>query len=110
MRHDGKDSDSDYQPVLKQKRNKNIGLREPSKTRLLAQDVIRASKSGKSLQCPLPLPDDEERNKQCPHCTAKFYYHEGLKAHLSHAHANILIVKGINTPPVMGINNTLQPK
>ena len=101
-----KSTDSDYQPTFKSRRDKNAGLREPSKTRLKAQEVIQASKVEKSIQSYPPLPNDAERDKQYPHCATSFYYHEGLKTHLSHAHANIVDVKCINIGLLMGSNGT----
>ena len=46
---DSHSSDSDYEPQSRPVRNSNIGLHEPTQSRLRAQRLITASNAEKSL-------------------------------------------------------------
>ena len=86
------EKDSDYEPTPKRARNTNVGLREPSKSQLLAH---ARSKQSRTLQAakesPAVLPGNSERNKKCPYCETSFYYEKVLTAIL-----NMLTVTGYN--------------
>ena len=99
--------DSDYKPRPKTVRNPNVGLKEPSKSRLRSQELITASRGSRNPENYLVRSTPSDRDKQCPHCPETFFYLEVVKTHLSHAHKDITEVKGIENPASV-INNDRQ--
>ena len=47
---------------------------------------------------------EQPKDKCCPYCDEMFYYHSGVQTHITHAHSNIISMKGISKPNVMGGN------
>ena len=90
-------NDSDYTPKPKCTKRSHIGLREPLKSRIRAQQIINASRNNRPLSTmntdpmnnSFPIPpstNDENRDKQCPQCDTKFFYESSVNTHLAHAH------------------------
>ena len=107
------DSDSDYDPKPKPVRTPNIGLRNPTASRIRAQSLITASKVEKgdvneAAKFPRHVIDDREKDKQCPYCTETFYYQNSIQTHIDHAHQDIVALKGINNPDETGLNNNAE--
>ena len=47
---------------------------------------------------------EQPKDKCCPYCDETFYYLSGVQTHITHAHSNIVSMKGISKPNVMGGN------
>ena len=103
----GTDSDSDFSLNPKHQRRQNVGLREPSRSRLRAQAIITASNVNKDPNSEKVLhvrATEQPKDKCCPYCDEMFYYLSGVQTHITHAHSNIVSMKGISKPNVMGGN------
>ena len=101
------DNDSDFSLNPKRQKRQNVGLREPSKSRLRAQAMITTSNVNKDSNSENVLhvrATDQPKDKCCPYCDERFYYHSGVQTHITHAHLNIVSMKGISKPVVMGGN------
>ena len=48
---------------------------------------------------------EQPKDKCCPYCDETFYYLSGVQTHITHAHSNIISMKGIANPNVMGGNS-----
>ena len=101
------DNDSDFSLNPKCQRRQNVGLREPSRSRLRAQAMITASNVNKDPNSEKVLhvrSTEQPKDKCCPYCDETFYYLSGVQTHITHAHSNIVSMKGISKPNVMGGN------
>ena len=48
---------------------------------------------------------EQPKDKCCPYCDETFYYMSGVQTHITYAHSNIVSMKGITNPNVMGGNS-----
>ena len=93
-------NDSDYEPIPKPVRNTNVGLKASSSARLRAQKIIRSTKENSEAGKRLLLLNtaDDWLDCKCPYCTNTFFFTEGVRMHIQHAHLDIVDMKGINNP------------
>ena len=106
--HDSNSSDSDFSLNPKHHRNRNVGLHEPSRSRLRAQEIITATNVNKRPKHKKTFPvraTEQPKDKGCPYCDEMFYYLSGVQTHITHAHSNIVSMKGITAFDVMGVNS-----
>ena len=103
MEDDSHSSDSDFSLQTKRQKNQNMGLHEPSRTRLRAQAIINATNLSKNSNSEKSFPV-RAKDKPCPYCDEMFYYLNGVQTHITHTHADIISIKGIANPGVMGEN------
>ena len=87
-------NDSDYEPVPKRKYNKKLGLRSPSRERMLAcKFVKRAQKeilSNRKLASETTIHSkDDKHDYKCPHCKEAFFFEWTIPIHINHAHLDI---------------------
>ena len=102
------DSDSDFSLNPKRQRRQNVGLHEPSRSRLRAQAMITASNVNRDPNSEKVFPiraTEQLKDKCCPYCDETFYYLNGVQTHITHAHSNIVSMKGIANLNVMGGNS-----
>ena len=105
--NDSNSGDSDFSLHPKRQRNRNVGLREPSRSRLHAQEIITATNVNKNPNSDKTFPvraTEQSKDKCCPYCDEMFYYLSGVQTHITHTHSNIVSMKGMTDPNVMGEN------
>ena len=92
------ENDSDYEPPPKPVRNINVGLKAPSSTRIHTQNIIRLAKENSEAGKRLLLLNtaDDGWDRKCPYCNNTFFFSEGVRTHIQHAHHDIVDLKGIN--------------
>ena len=101
---DSHSSNSDYEPQSRPVRNSNVGLREPTKSRLRAQRLISASNAEKHPDTFPVRATNSAKDKQCPHCSETFFYSSSVTTHITHAHQHIAAVQKIRDSHEMGTN------
>ena len=78
-----------------------------TRSRLHAQAIIGATNVSKNSNSEKLFPiraTDQAKDKPCPYCNEMFYYLNGVQTHITHTHSNIVSIKGIANPGVMGEN------